>query len=88
MFLDHPHAPGRLLEVAHVAHRLSVSVEFVRRLIRTKQLRAIRMGRRWRVAEADLMAWIDAQRVPQVEPIPGQHRGRDGPRPLPEARNA
>jgi excisionase family DNA binding protein len=53
----------RLLEVAHVAHRLSVSVEFVRRLIRTKALPAIRFGRRWWVDPRDLEAYIDACRA-------------------------
>jgi excisionase family DNA binding protein len=53
----------RLLEVSHVAHRLSASPEFVRRLLRDKQLTAIRLGNRWRVDEADLQKFIDAQRV-------------------------
>lgn len=53
----------RLLEVQHVAHRLSASQEFVRRLIREKKLAAIRLGTRWRVDPVDLQAFIDAQRV-------------------------
>lgn len=53
----------RLLEVAHVAHRLSASQEFVRRLIREKKLAAIRLGTRYRVDPGDLQAFIDAQRV-------------------------
>lgn len=51
----------RLLEVAHVAHRLSVSQEYVRRLIRSKRLLAIRLdGPRghWRVKAVDLDAFI------------------------------
>jgi excisionase family DNA binding protein len=51
-----------LLEVAHVAHRLSASQEFVRRLIRDRKLAAIRLGTRWRVDPVDLQAFIDAQR--------------------------
>lgn len=57
------HAGAKLLEVAHVAHRLSASPEFVRRLIRDRKLKAIRMGRRWRVDPADLEAFIDGQRT-------------------------
>jgi len=56
-------SPPRLLEVAHVAHRLSVSQRFVWQLIRDKKLAAIRLGPRWRVDPADLQAFIDAQRV-------------------------
>jgi len=51
-----------LLEVAHVAHRLSASQEYVRRLIRERKLAAIRLGTRWRVDPLDLQAFIDAQR--------------------------
>ena len=53
----------RLLEVSHVAHRLSASQEYVRRLIRDRKLKAIRLGTRWRVDPVDLQAFIDAQRV-------------------------
>ena len=54
--------PLPLLEVAHVAHRLRLSHEQVRRLIRDGQLKAIRLGTRWRVDEKDLEAFIDAHR--------------------------
>jgi excisionase family DNA binding protein len=56
-------APPRLLEVGHVAHRLSVSPGFVRRLIREKELPAIRLGGRFRVDPHDLQTFIEAQRV-------------------------
>jgi excisionase family DNA binding protein len=60
------HAPAhvlpRLLEVSAVAHRLSVSPEYVRDLIRDKKLPAIRLGRYWRVDPRDLEAFIDRQR--------------------------
>lgn len=58
-----PAAVPHLLEVAHVAHRLSASQEFVRRLIRDRKLAAIRLGTRWRVDPVDLQAFLDAQRV-------------------------
>lgn len=62
-----PHAPlvtqpRPLLEVSHVAHRLSVSPEWVRRLIREKKLAACRFGKRYRVDPHDLQAFIDAAR--------------------------
>lgn len=59
--------PPRLLEVAHVAHRLSVSDDFVRRLIRDGKLQAIRMGRRWRIDPVALEAFIDRQRTAGYE---------------------
>ena len=55
-------ATPHLLEVSHVAHRLSYSEDFVRRLIRQKKLAAIRLGKRYRVDPADLQAFIDRQR--------------------------
>lgn len=61
-----PPAMPKLLEVSHVAHRLSASEEFVRRLIREKKLPAIRLGTRWRVDPRDLEAFVDAQRVANV----------------------
>jgi excisionase family DNA binding protein len=71
--LEYPSSPmPRLLEVAHVAHTLRLSPEQVRRLIRTRQLPAIRLGHRWRVEPAVLQRFIDAQRVPT------DYRGQDG----------
>ena len=49
-----------LLEVAHVAHRLGVCQEWVRRLIRERKLPAIQLGTRWRVDPGDLQAFTDA----------------------------
>ncbi len=56
-------APIAFLEVAHVAHRLGFSQDYVRRLIRDKELRAIRFGKRWRIDPTDLQAFIDRHRV-------------------------
>ncbi len=55
-------ATPHLLEVSHVAHRLSLSEDFVRRLLRKKKLTAIRIGKRWRVDPVDLQAFIDRHR--------------------------
>jgi excisionase family DNA binding protein len=63
MPLDPHLAPvPRLLEVSHVAHRLSASQEYVRRLIREHKLPAIRLGARWRVDPRDLEAFIESHR--------------------------
>lgn len=55
-----------LLEVAHVAHRLRSSQEYVRKLIRAGKLAAIRIGRRYLIDPMDLQAFIDAHRIPAV----------------------
>lgn len=52
----------RLLEVAHVAHRLSVSQEYVRRLVRLGKLPAVRLERRIRIDPHDLAVFIDRRR--------------------------
>ncbi len=57
-----PTAPPHLLEVSHVAHRLSMSEDYVYRLIHDGKLAAIRLGKRWRVDAADLQAFIAKQR--------------------------
>lgn len=56
-------AKPHLLEVSHVAHRLSFSEEYVRQLLRKRKLASIRIDNRWRVDEADLQAFIDRQRT-------------------------
>jgi excisionase family DNA binding protein len=61
----------RLLEVSHVAHRLSVSEEFVRRLIRSGQLPAILVGKRWRIKPEDLQAYLDRRQRQVVPPDEG-----------------
>lgn len=50
----------RLLEVAHVAQRLSVSPEYVRRLIKSRRLAGFRLRERgtWRVAPSALDAYL------------------------------
>ena len=47
-----------MLEPYQVAHRLHVSVEFVRRLIRLHKLPAYRIGGAWRVDPRDLAAYL------------------------------
>lgn len=57
--------PGitRLLTVAEVANVMRVSRMTVYRLIRRGQLKAIRVGRNYRVREDDLNEYLEAQAV-------------------------
>ena len=57
--------PGisRLLTVAEVASVMRVSRMTVYRLIRRAQLKAIRVGRNYRVREDDLNEYLEAQAV-------------------------
>lgn len=52
-----------LLEVAHVAHRLSFTQEYVRELIRRGELPASQYGNRYRIEARDLEAFIEKRRV-------------------------
>lgn len=61
MLEESARAGHRLLEVSHVAHRWSVSQEFVRRLIRSGQLPARLIGSRWRLEPHDVQAYYDRQ---------------------------
>lgn len=58
-----PQRPARLLEVCHVAHRLSASHEFVRRLLREHELPGIQIRNRWRIDPHDLDAYLAAHRT-------------------------
>src|SRR5713101_2596372 len=61
-------SPGitRLLTVAEVASVMRVSRMTVYRLIRRGQLKAIRVGRNYRVREEDLNEYLEAQAVSGV----------------------
>lgn len=53
----------RLLTVAEVANVMRVSRMTVYRLIRRGQLKAIRVGRNYRVREEDLKAYLESSAV-------------------------
>lgn len=57
---------SRLLTVAEVANVIRVSRMTVYRLIRRGQLKAIRVGRNYRVREDDLSAYLESQAVTDV----------------------
>jgi excisionase family DNA binding protein len=54
---------ARLLTVAEVASVMRVSRMTVYRLIRRAQLKAIRVGRNYRVRSTDLDAYLESQAV-------------------------
>lgn len=53
-----PDLPGRLLRLDEVAARLSVAVVTVRRLIKTGDLKAVKVGKAIRVRPADLEEYL------------------------------
>jgi len=56
------HVP-QLLEVFEVARALRMSAEEVRRLLRSRQLAAVRFGKRWRVDARVVVAYIEARTI-------------------------
>ncbi len=50
--------PVRLLTIRETAALLQVSTRTVQRLIRGKELRAFKVGARWRVRESELTKWL------------------------------
>ena len=62
-----PDPVTRLLTVAEVAAVMRVSRMTVYRLIRRAQLKAIRVGRNYRVRQADLDEYLESQAVYNAE---------------------
>jgi excisionase family DNA binding protein len=61
-------AGGRLLTVGEVAQTMRVSNMTVYRLIKSGQLRAIRVGKNYRIRESDVDAYLSERSVQvQVE---------------------
>lgn len=54
---------ARLLSVSDAADHLGLSIDHVRRLIRRRELAAVRIGRRVLVHSADLTAFIELHRL-------------------------
>ena len=53
-----------LLSIADVATFTGLSEYTVREAVKAAELPAVKIRGRYRISEADLMAWIDAHRVP------------------------
>jgi len=67
----------RLLTVAQAAELLGTSQRFPRRLIAERRIAFVKLGRHVRIAEADIVAFIEAGRVdviPAQETWPGRKR--------------
>jgi excisionase family DNA binding protein len=59
----HALAPGGLQTVAEVAARMRVSNMTVYRLIKTGELPAVRIGKNYRIREADVERYLDDRSV-------------------------
>ncbi len=67
----------RLLTVAQAAELLGTSQRFPRRLIAERRIAFVKLGRHVRIAEADIVAFIEAGRgdaIPMQEVWPGRKR--------------
>lgn len=60
MAQDRDSMPGQLLTVAEVADLLRVSNMTVYRLIKAGQIGAIRVGKNYRIPQADLDAYLES----------------------------
>ena len=56
----------RVYTPAEVAQILRVNEETVRREIRREQLRAVQVGRQYRITPADLIAWLGKERYVEI----------------------
>jgi excisionase family DNA binding protein len=68
----------QLLTVEAAVERMSTSVRFIRRLIAERRIAFVKLGRHVRIAEADIVAFIEAGRVDAIqapEVWPGRKRG-------------
>lgn len=68
-----------LLTVHEAADLLRVKESTVRSLINEKRLRAVKVGKEWRIAEVDLQQFLDenANRQPD-DPHPVERHGQKG----------
>jgi excisionase family DNA binding protein len=62
-----------------VLEYLQVNLRTVYRLIKSKNIPAIRVGRQWRFRRRDIDAWLESQRA-SLEPSPGTPERPDGRR--------
>ncbi|MEV0594469.1 helix-turn-helix domain-containing protein [Nonomuraea cavernae] len=65
-------AQGRLLTVEEVAERLNTSVRFPRRLIEERRIAFVHVGRKVRIPEAALEAFIAAGLVQPITTTSGR----------------
>ena len=57
----------RLLTVEAAAERMNTSVRFIRRLIAERRIAFVKLGHHVRIAETDIVAFIEAGRVEAID---------------------
>jgi excisionase family DNA binding protein len=67
-FKSPPAADPEYLTIGEVARRTSFSYDYIYDAVRNGQLPATQKSREWRVAVADMRAWMDRDRAGQVAP--------------------
>ena len=53
----------RLMTPEEVAERLAITPKTVRRFLREGRLKAMKVGRLWRVRESDLLEYMKGERI-------------------------
>jgi excisionase family DNA binding protein len=66
--------PGDLFSVDQVAERLGLHVRTVRTYVRDGRLRAVRIGKQYRIARTDLEAFTGQPIPPTAREAAGRHR--------------
>ncbi len=65
-----------LLTVSEAAERLNTGERFIRRLIDERRIEFIRLGRKVRIPQSALDAFVDAGRVQPISRSTGRNTGR------------
>lgn len=73
--------PEHLLTLREVAEWCRLSSKAIRGAIERRELRAVKVCGRWRVAPSDLDAWLAASVVPCAPSLPDFPRPRASPAP-------
>jgi excisionase family DNA binding protein len=79
------HSAEPLLTCAETAIWARVHVETIRRAVRSGALHAYRVGREWRIASADLEAWLNREKPREHSARPRTRRRSTRPRPMADA---
>ena len=67
-----------MMTVHDAADFLKVRENTVRALINDKRLRAVKIGKEWRIAEADLVAFLEENANREAESLPPENSDTDG----------
>lgn len=70
------HSRAPLMDIEDVAHRLSVGVRHVRRLVTERRIPFHKWGHLLRFEPNEIEKWIEASRVPPHRPGDDPRRGR------------